>query len=83
MSNRLIVFFYVDDIVVLVHPSYLSHHQRFEQELKKEYEIRSLGELRWFLGIRVLRDKPQKRIYLIQDLFIDKVISKFEINASN
>ena len=82
-SNRLIVFFYVDDIVVLVHPSYLSHHAKFEQELKKEYEIRSLGELRWFLGIRVLRDKPKRRIYLIQDSFIDKVTSKFEINASN
>jgi hypothetical protein len=50
-SNRLIVFFYVDNIVVLVHPSYLSHHLQFEQELKKEYEIRSLRELRWFLSI--------------------------------
>jgi hypothetical protein len=82
-SDRLIVFFYVDDIVVLVHPSYLSHHQQFEQELKKEYEIRSLGELRWFLGIRVLRDKQKRRIYLIQDSFIDKVTSKFDINTSN
>jgi hypothetical protein len=82
-SNRLIVFFYVDDIVVLVHASYLSHQLQFEQELKKEYEIRSLGELRWFLGIRVLRNKPQRRIYLIQDSFIDKVTSKFEINTSN
>jgi hypothetical protein len=82
-SDRLIVFFYMDDIVVLVHLSYLSHHQQFKQELKKEYEIRSLGELRWFLGIRVLRDKEKRRIYLIQDSFIDKVTSKFEINISH
>jgi hypothetical protein len=80
-SEKLIVFFYVDDIVVLVHPSHLSHHARFEQELKKEYEIRSLGELRWFLGIRVLRNKPNKRIYLVQDSFINKVASKFEIES--
>jgi len=82
-SDRLIVFFYVDDIVVLVHPSHLSHHTQFEQELKKEYEIRSLGELRWFLGIRVLRDKPKRKIYLIQDSFIDKVTSKFDVKPSN
>lgn len=81
VSKRLIVFFYVDDIVVLVHPSHQVYHAQFEQELQKEYEIRSLGELRWFLGIRVLRDKPNRRLYLIQDSFIDKVASKFEIRT--
>jgi hypothetical protein len=80
-SEKLIVFFYVDDIVVLVQTSHLLHHAQFVQELKKEYEIRSLGELRWFLGIRVLRNKPNKRIYLVQDSFINKVASKFEIES--
>jgi hypothetical protein len=32
-SNQLIVFFYVDDIVVLVHPRYLSYHSQFEGQL--------------------------------------------------
>jgi len=55
-NERLIVFFYVDDIVVLVHPDYLDNHRLFERELEAVYDLRKLGELKWFLGIRVLRD---------------------------
>jgi hypothetical protein len=81
-NDRLIVFFYVDDIVVLVHPSYLSYHRQFEQKLKSKYEIRALGELSWFLGIRVIRNREKRRIWLIQDSFIDKVTSKFDVKIS-
>ncbi|KAF7567672.1 hypothetical protein PtrM4_142630 [Pyrenophora tritici-repentis] len=55
-NERLIVFFYVDDIVVLVHPGHLDDHQEFERRLEAVYDLRKLGELKWFLGIRVLRD---------------------------
>jgi hypothetical protein len=69
----------MDDIVVLVHLSYLSEHAEFEKKLKEKYEIRALGELSWFLGIRVHRDREKRRIWLVQDSFIDKVTSKFDI----
>jgi hypothetical protein len=81
-NEKVIVFFYVDDIVVLVHPSNLSYYRQFEQQLKRVYEIRALGELSWFLGIRVIRNKEKRRIWLIQDSFIDKVTSKFDIKIS-
>ena len=45
-SDQLIVFFYVDDIVVLVHPRYLSHHSQFEGQLQEAYSVRYLGELK-------------------------------------
>jgi hypothetical protein len=51
INKRLIVFFYVDDIVVLVHPDHLDDHQQFERRLEAAYELRKLGELKWFLGI--------------------------------
>lgn len=62
INDRLIVFFYVDDIVVLVHPDHLGYHQIFERRLEAVYELRKLGELKWFLRIRVLRDGPAKTI---------------------
>jgi hypothetical protein len=55
-NERLIVFFYVDNIVVLVHPDHLNNHQLFKRELEAVYDLRKLRELKWFLGIRVLRD---------------------------
>jgi hypothetical protein len=45
-NERLIVFFYVDDIVVLVHPDHLDNHQRFERRLEAVYDLRKLGELK-------------------------------------
>lgn len=54
-DNYLIIFFYVDDIVILVHPLNTSYYQTFKQQLLATYEIRELGELKWFLSIRVIR----------------------------
>jgi hypothetical protein len=56
-NEKLIVFFYVDDIVVLVRPEDLEAHEEFERALTNRYEIRCLGKLSWFLGIRVVHDK--------------------------
>jgi len=78
-NNQLIVFFYVDDIVVLVHPTKLAFFEHFKHQLLNVYDIRALGELSWFLGIRVIRDKPTRTISLIQDSFIDKIASKFNL----
>jgi hypothetical protein len=55
-NDSLIVFFYVDDIVVLVHLLKLNIHKEFQDKLFKKYELRSMGQLNWFLGIRVVRD---------------------------
>ena len=80
-NANLIVFFYVDDIVVLVHPRNLTFHAKFERQLLKIYDLRCLGDLRWFLGIRVIRRNPTGRIWLIQDSFINKLASKFNVTA--
>jgi hypothetical protein len=61
-NKKLIVFFYVDDIVVLVQLEDLKAHKEFERALKNRYEIRYLGKLSWFLGIRVVHDKEQGKV---------------------
>ena len=55
-NDWLIVFFYVDDIVTLCRKEHLPQLETFEKDLMAQYEIRSLGELNWFLGIRVIWD---------------------------
>jgi hypothetical protein len=77
INNDLIVFFYVDDIVVLVHPSKLAAHKLFERELMKRYNIRAMGQLQWFLGIRLLRTEDLLTTWLVQDAFIEQVVKKY------
>jgi hypothetical protein len=81
-SNQLIIFFYVDDIVVLVHPQYAEYYSHFKQQLTETYNIRCLGELRWFLGVQVIRDWTAGAIWLLQDSFIDKVAAKFNLTQA-
>ncbi|KAJ8113220.1 hypothetical protein OPT61_g4599 [Boeremia exigua] len=78
-NDHLIVFFFVDDIVVVVAPENKDTYRQFDQQLRAAYDIRFLGELKWFLGIRVIRDRSQKKIWLMQDSFINKVAAKYNI----
>lgn len=41
-GTKLIVFFYVD-IVVLIHPSKLNHHPEFQKWLMRAYDLRRVS----------------------------------------
>ena len=45
----------------------------FEQQLFDHYTMKNLGELRYFLGIRVIRDRQARTIYLCLDIYLEKV----------
>lgn len=45
----------------------------------EQYELKDLGELSWFLGIRIIRDRGQRKLWLCQDSYIDKIIKKFHL----
>lgn len=75
---KLIVFFYVDNIVVLAKPGHLKDLEDFEKKLLKRYQIRALGNLEFFCGIRVIRDREEGQIWLCQDSYVDKLREKFQ-----
>lgn len=56
-NDKLLVFFYVDDIVVLAKLAHTVALNDFERKLLRRYEIRSLGELSTFCGIQTHRDR--------------------------
>ena len=43
--------------------------------------MRDLGELQQFLGIYIIRDRPNRKIWLSQDAYINKLIKKFHLEA--
>jgi len=40
----------------------------------------TLGELKWFLGIYVLRDRSQRLLWLSQEAYIKKIANQYEID---
>lgn len=77
------LFFFVDDIVVIYEARYYQKVDEFQTKLFKKYSMRFLGEVTWFLGIRVTRDKQLNKLTLCQDAYIDKIMTKYKINLSS
>ena len=80
-NNWLILFFYVDDFVMLYRPEDEAKFLEFEALLLVKYEIRILSDLNWFLGIRVIRTND--KLYLYQDLYIKKIVEKYSTTVES
>lgn len=78
-NGRIIVFFYVDDVVILYHKTHQPEFQVFKQSLLQTYDFKDLGKLKWFLGIRVIRDRTAQRLWLCQDSYIEKIAKSFNL----
>jgi hypothetical protein len=52
---------------MLYHPDYQDEFEKLEQQLVKLYNLRQIGDVKWFLGIRVERLLASRQLYLVQD----------------
>jgi hypothetical protein len=73
VNGEVIAFYFVDDIVLL----YPKHQQRKAQQiladLRSRYELKGGDPIEWFLGVHVIRDRAQKKLWLSQASYIDKI----------
>ncbi len=79
VNDWLILFFYVDDIMIICQKENLNRMRFFEKSLMKRFEMRILKKLKWFLKIRIIRDRINRKIWLCQDSYISKMMTKFHL----
>lgn len=82
-SDRLLVLFYVDDIIVIYHENDSFAADKFEEKLMTKYQTKPLGQIDHFLGIRVVRDEVRRKIWLVQDSYIDSMAKVFNIDIES
>jgi hypothetical protein len=82
-NKHIIVFFFVDDIVVIYKKEHEHIIEDFQAKLFKSYKMRYLGEIKWFLKIKIIRDRHLNKLWLSQDSYIDKLAAKFKIEAAD
>jgi len=75
----LIVFFYVDDIMILYHRDHRKHFKDFIQRLQQRFSFRIMADASWFHGIRIVRDRPNRTLWLSLDSYIDKLATQFHV----
>lgn len=78
-ARKLIVFFYVDDIVIMWSKGYESDWNEVHDALLARYQVKDMGELRWFLGVEVIRDRATRQMWLSQESYITIMANKFHL----
>jgi Reverse transcriptase (RNA-dependent DNA polymerase)/GAG-pre-integrase domain len=78
--DGVLIFFYVDDIVVAYRKSNESLARDLMSQLKRRYNLSGGEDLQWFLGIEVHRDRAKGLIWLNQASYIDKIVKLANTN---
>ncbi len=64
-KNGIICLFYVDDIVFAFKKDQRDEVEKTVTSLSKALTIERKGELKWFLGLHVIRDHSKKALWLL------------------
>ena len=78
-NDFLIFFFFVDDTMILFHRKNRSKVLELKDALLESFDVQEIGEVKWFLGVRVLRDRPNRKLWLCQDSYVDKITHRFNL----
>lgn len=71
--NGVIIFFYVDDIVVVYRKQQEKEANVAVEQLQSKCRITGGDDLKWFLGIEILRDRKRRLIWLSQSSYLTKI----------
>jgi hypothetical protein len=66
---------YVDDIILYASSPELM--KRSKQQILSKFSGTDEGEVRWYLGMRVTRDRKRRTIALEQGTYIESIVNKF------
>ena len=76
----IILLLYVDDILVVGHDK--SMINKLKKDLGSQFAMKDLGQAQQILGMRIIRDTNNKRLWFLQERYIEKVLNKFNMKDS-
>ncbi|CAI7820941.1 unnamed protein product, partial [Closterium sp. NIES-54] len=79
-STPFFVLVYVDDLVFVT--AYRVALADMKSELQKRHTCTDLGELRYYLGLQITRDRAAHTIRLSQSHMVQQVLQRFELQHS-
>ncbi|KAK2075478.1 hypothetical protein P8C59_009604 [Phyllachora maydis] len=71
---------YVDDCL-FIGPN-IGYITDLKKRLNKVYAIEDLGPAAYFLGVQIIRDRPNRRLWLNQLQYIEEAVSRFNLADS-
>src|SRR6266699_5272030 len=80
INDWLIVFFFVDDIIYAYRAIDESYADEFRMKLMQRFEIRDLSETTWFLGLKITRNRLQRKLWISLESYFKKIAAKFHLD---
>jgi len=74
-SYFMAVVVYVDDLIILA--SNMPMMNELKSKLEEEYDMSDLGELHFFLGVHIERDRAARTVTMHQGSYIEGVLQRF------
>ena len=82
ITDSLIIFFYVDDIVIAFRKDDRPKAEKLVKDLQAIIELKVIGEVQWFLRMRITRDRKRHQLSLDQSNYIDAVAERFGVTIN-
>jgi transposase InsO family protein len=79
-GSRIYLVLYVDDMLIASRDK--SDIQKLKDRLSAEFEMKDLGAARKILGMEIYRDRNQKKLFLSQEEYIKKILSRFGMSSA-
>ncbi|KAK2066233.1 hypothetical protein P8C59_000068 [Phyllachora maydis] len=74
------IVIYVDDCL-FIGPN-IGYITDLKKRLNKVYAIEDLGPAAYFLGVQIIRDRPNRRLWLNQSQYVEEAVSRFNLADS-
>jgi hypothetical protein len=52
---------------------------QIKEALKSQFEMDDMGPATYFVGVRIIRNRAERSLTLIQDAYINKILKKYGI----
>jgi hypothetical protein len=77
IKDGIICWFYVDDFVFAFRKRDQQEVKQIIKELQKRFHMKEMGELKWFLGMHIIRDRQKRSLWVSQKSYVEKIANRF------
>jgi hypothetical protein len=77
-GDFIILLLYVDDMLIVGMNS--SRIDRLKKQLSQSFAMKDLGPAKQILGVRIQRSRKDKKLFISQEKYIEKVLERFNMN---
>ena len=79
-GNFVALLLYVDDMLIVGKDA--MKISQLKKELSKSFDMKDLGPAQQILGMRIIRDRKKRRLWLSQEKYVERVLKRFNMDKA-